>query len=306
MAYPVHCFYKDNEKDADSLMQIFEKAGAPFESYKPLPEPGSFSDALAAEASLLILPAVQEDCLGVKMAQMARAQNPEHVILLYAPQLPPADYLCLAFREGADDILDLHVDEVALDNQVKRAVRLFRSRRERRNSGTGNEKEWKALRSREEYLERALSRMQERLVCLATSAMRITSGEIDFGKNPPLLFLITGSTRQTLEARGSAEKMGFQVKAFATAEEALEAMERARPQVILTDGTLPDSTAFDLAKKARKTLGNHPVVIVVWSGDLNREDEFLRPGSGLDDFVPKLSGSLGEGLLCAALLGGLR
>lgn len=83
---------------------------------------------------------------------------------------------------------------------------------------------------------------------------------------------------------------GYQVVAVADAEAALAQVERARPDLILLDVTLPGMDGFDLCRELRayERLANLPRTPVIF---LTVRDDFLAEeagfGAGADDYVVK-------------------
>ena len=85
----------------------------------------SFLKSLPSRQCIVFLPAIEEDCEGIKLAQNALVKLPMHVIIMYAPSLPSKEYLCFAFREAADDMIVLGSEKEVIDMQIKRAERLL-------------------------------------------------------------------------------------------------------------------------------------------------------------------------------------
>lgn len=268
--------------------------------------PEALAESIDADANIIFLPALEEDCLGVKYAQAARLDNPLPAIVLYADKLPASEFLCLAFREGADDVLATQAGDEAVQNAVVRARRLVKSRLEDSGSGSGGLRESNDLQQKCSWLERQNARLEERLLALASAASRLASGELRLAESAPYLIICAASKPQSASAAEVGEHLGFDVHIAMSGSEALEEMKKRSPQVILSDGTLPDMNVTELAAAARKAIGNKPVIIIAWSSNPELEDRLLKPESGIDDFVQKSATTTGTGLLAAAFLGALR
>jgi PleD family two-component response regulator len=218
--------------------------------------------------------------------------------------MPSREFLCLAFREGVDDIITLDADIETLNSKIKRAVHMLQAKLD--SIDTGGQKKITSLHLHCEQLERKNARWEERLLALSSTATRMATGQLRLAENPPSVLIVASSNSQALSASELCRHLGFDVRVARSGKDALEQIIQHPPHVILTDGTLPDMNATSFAPAARKALGNHPVVIIAWSSSPEAEDTLLAPDTGIDDFVLKSTTGEGAGLLAAALLGGFR
>lgn len=279
----------------------------------PAPDAEDLAERIPQGPGIVFLPALEEDCAGVKLTQNALAGSPPHrftgpprVVVLYGRALPSSEFLSLAFREGADDVLALDGPEQTIAIQVRRAVRILAARLDSSHAGGELSHQVEAMREQIEYMERQIARYEERLLALASAALRMASGELRLDSQAPVLLIVSSSRSQADSAREVAERMGFEVHAAHTGQEGLERIVEARPSVILTDGTLPDMDGVAFAHSARQVLGRRAVVVVAWSSNADKEDALLAPDSGIDDFVLKSAGRQTAERLAAAFLGALR
>jgi CheY-like chemotaxis protein len=261
--------------------------------------PGSLPDGPA----LLFLPAIEEDCLGIKLSQAAGAGTAARVICLYAETMPPVEYLCLAFRAGVDDVIALDRIPERMELYITRARKLLASRM---HNAEGNGLSTQALQAEAELLKRRLSKQQERILALSSAAQRLATGELNLGRETPPVLIVSASQSQAAAAGDVARKLGFEVAVAGGADEALAQAQRRPPRVVLVDGTLEGAEPGQVARSLREKMGANPVVICAWSSDPAQEDKVLVPGSGIDDFVPKSTTGEGQARLVAALLGSLR
>jgi DNA-binding response OmpR family regulator len=295
-------FFGDGNGSAQALAEMKERCRAEqFEiaDRDAVAEPEGLLGALPPDPCAVFLPAVTEDLLGVKLLQAARTAVSAQVVCLYSDTLPDKEYLAMAFRAGADDVIALDADEQTLKVQAARASRLLGIRMQvpQQDAAGSNDRRCMICRS---------EKWKERLLGLAATAGRIASGEMWLSREAPVLLIVTSSEQQGRAAAEMAGKLGFVTELASTAAAALESAGRNAPRVVLADGTLPDSDVSTLAQDIRKKLQDRPVVIVAWSSSPELEARVLVPGSGVDDFVTK--GTTGEArqLLTAALLGSLR
>ena len=255
---------------------------------------------------VLFVPATEEDCWGVKLAQDALNEKLPRVIVLYAPSMPSREFLCLAFKEGVDDIIPLDADTETLNSKLKRADHILQARLDSMDAGGQGQRKIKSLQFRCEQLECKNAKWEERLLALSSTAARMATGQLKLAESAPSVLIVASSNSQASSAAELCRRLGFNTHLAHTGKEGLEQISKDPPRVILADGTLPDMNATAFAPAARKALGDKPVVIIAWSSSPESEDTLLAPDTGIDDFVLKSTTSEGTGLLAAALLGGLR
>lgn len=270
------------------------------------PDYETLNGLLPSTPAVLFVPAIEEDCQGVKLAQDALSEKLPRVIVLYAPSMPSREFLCLAFREGVDDIVTLDADAETLNSKLKRADHILQARLDSTETGGQLQQKIKSIQLRCEQLERKNAKWEERLLALSSTATRMATGQLRLAEDAASLLIVATSNSQASSAVELSRRLGFDPKVAHTGKDGLEQIDKCLPRVILTDGTLADMNATAFAPAARKALGNKPVVIVAWSSSPEAEDTLLAPDTGIDDFVPKSTTSEGTGLLAAALLGGLR
>ena len=270
------------------------------------PDYESLKSLLPSTPAVLFVPAIEEDCQGVKLAQDALSEKLPRVIVLYAPSMPSREFLCLAFREGVDDIVTLDADAETLNSKVRHADHILQARLDLAETGGQLQQKIKSIQLRCEQLERRNAKWEERLLALSSTATRMATGQLRIAEDAPSLLIVATSNSQASSAVELSRRLGFDPQVAHTGKDGLEQINKCPPRVILTDGTLADMNATAFAPAARKALGNKPVVIVAWSSSPETEDTLLAPDTGIDNFVPKSTTSEGTGLLAAALLGGLR
>jgi PleD family two-component response regulator len=270
------------------------------------PDHETLKSLLPSTPAVLFVPAIEEDCWGVKLAQDALNDKMPRVIVLYAPSMPSREFLCLAFKEGVDDIISLDADIETLNSKLKRADHILQARLDSVDAGGQGQRKMKSLQLRCEQLECKNAKWEERLLALSSTATRMATGQLHIAGSAPSVLIVASSNSQASSAAELCRRLGFKTHLAHTGKDGLEQISENPPRVILADGTLPDMNATAFAPAAGKALGNKPVIIVGWSSSPESEDTLLAPDSGIDDFVLKSTTSEGTGLLAAALLGGLR
>ena len=94
-----------------------------------------------------------------------------------------------------------------------------------------------------------------------------------------------GSSRRLLTAL--LQNDGYEVLATSSAQEALERLQDRRPDLILTDGMMPQISGFELAArlKADSRYAHLPIIVVTALDD--RETRLRALEAGVDDFLGK-------------------
>jgi CheY-like chemotaxis protein len=297
---------QDNNCDLESLKNRCRKRQFETEEYDQPADHETLKTLLPSTPAVLFAPAAEQDCWGVKLAQDALDRNLPRVIVLYASTMPSREFLCLAFKEGVDDIINLDADSETIDAKLKRAGRLLQARLDLVDAGLQGTQKVKSLQLRCRQLEQENAKWKERLLALSSTATRMATGQLRLTDTVPSVLVVATSSSQASSAANVCSALGFDTHVVHTGKDGLEQAAKSPPHVIITDGTLPDMNATEFAPAVRRALGRKPVVIVAWSSTPEAEDALLASDSGIDDFVPKSANSESEELLAAAVLGGLR
>ena len=287
------------------LMESCRNEQFEVEDRGPVPDHKEIKTMLPDTPCVIFVPAIEEDCIGIKLAQDAIEEKLTRIIVLYAPSMPSKEYLCLAFREGVDEIIAMDDGAERLAVKVTRVGRMLRIKMGSTEIGGQLQRKVTAMQVLCEQLECKNARWQERLLALSSTSVRLATGRLQFAESGPSLFIAAASRTQANSAAELAGQLGFTTQIAHTGKEALEQIKAFSPQVILTDGTLPDMDVKSFALAARKALGSNPAIIIAWSSNPEAEESLLDTEAGIDDFVLKSTSNEGTGMLAAALLGGV-
>lgn len=91
------------------------------------------------------------------------------------------------------------------------------------------------------------------------------------------------SQRQLLG--GFVESLGFRAQEASSAEDALEAVRRSPPKMVLLDVRLPGMSGIDALAEIRKIAGDLPVLLITAYADLRQAVAAMK--SGADDYLAK-------------------
>ncbi len=98
--------------------------------------------------------------------------------------------------------------------------------------------------------------------------------------------LVVDDEPQILEVVGAyLEREGYEVEAAGTVGEALAAIERRRPNLMILDVTLPDGSGLDVLRLASKSGPRVPAIMLTARGD--ETDRIIGLELGADDYVTK-------------------
>lgn len=298
---------EDDSWDLEPLLQCCRNEQFEVEDLGRIPTKDAILNGTSLPQSpvILFIPAIEDDCLGIKLAQDAFENKLPRVIVLYAASMPSREFLCLAFREGIDEIIVLDSDAETLAVKVRRASRLLQIKLSSANGGSRLQQKVDSLHHLCERLEQKDAKWKERLLALSSTATRMATGQLRLVEDSPSLLIVATSNSQAASAAELGRKLGFTPQVVHTAKQALELIEKHPSQVVLTDGTLPDMDVKTFASAVRNASGNKSVIIIAWSSSAETESSLLAPDSNIDDFVLKSASSDSTSLLAAALLGGI-
>ena len=101
------------------------------------------------------------------------------------------------------------------------------------------------------------------------------------------ILVVEDSHTQALRMRSVLQREGWRVLCAATAEEAMEAINRQPPDLILVDYYLPGIRGDELCRRIRMNIDTRGIVIIMLTTDASHELELHGLESGADDFVAK-------------------
>jgi FixJ family two-component response regulator/biotin operon repressor len=97
--------------------------------------------------------------------------------------------------------------------------------------------------------------------------------------SPKSVLLVDDEPDLVNEARRVLEGAGFAVVAAGSGEAALGFIEHERPQLVITDVSLPDRTGIEVLTAIRGTYPDMPVIMITAQGQLSEAREALRQGA---------------------------
>ena len=101
------------------------------------------------------------------------------------------------------------------------------------------------------------------------------------------ILLVEDSRTQAIKLRHMLEQAGWEVTWAPTAEEAVEQINRAAPDLILLDYYLPGVRGDELCRRLRMNINTRAIPVLMMTEDETHANELLGLESGADDFVAK-------------------
>ena len=104
---------------------------------------------------------------------------------------------------------------------------------------------------------------------------------------PPVILVVEDDADNRLMLKTLLEMKGYRVTEAGNGEEALAALEREPPQLILMDLQLPRLNGFAVARRVRQGDGSRDVPIIVVSGHDPAKHRQLAIAAGCNDYLLK-------------------
>jgi DNA-binding response OmpR family regulator len=101
------------------------------------------------------------------------------------------------------------------------------------------------------------------------------------------VLLVDSDARSLRVLEVSLKRAGFEVATAKSFEDALSAASRARPEIIVTEATLPDGSGFDLCRRLREDPAVASAAIVFLAEDASPEAKILAISAGADEYLAK-------------------
>ncbi|MET4805294.1 response regulator [Limibacillus sp. MBR-115] len=101
------------------------------------------------------------------------------------------------------------------------------------------------------------------------------------------ILIVEDSATQAAKIEMILAADGYEVEVAASAEEALEALERSVPDIVISDIVMPGISGYDLCKKIKGTAASRNVPVILLTDRKNPMDVFMGLECGADNFVTK-------------------
>jgi two-component system response regulator RegX3 len=112
----------------------------------------------------------------------------------------------------------------------------------------------------------------------------VTIYDVSMGSGRRRILLVEDEPAIAEPLTESLEREGFEVHAAPTASEALAAVARVRPDLILLDLVLPDGSGYDVCREVRRD-SHVPIIMLTARGE--EADRIVGLELGADDYVVK-------------------
>lgn len=101
------------------------------------------------------------------------------------------------------------------------------------------------------------------------------------------IVLVEDTMTQAMLYQHMLEKGGFSVRLARSGKQALELIEKEKPDAILTDINMPEMTGYELARKVKDNDTTRDIIVVLLSATLSPESIFECINSGADEISLK-------------------
>jgi excisionase family DNA binding protein len=106
-------------------------------------------------------------------------------------------------------------------------------------------------------------------------------------KSGPLVLLVDDDDKVRELVRVNLEFEGYVVREAASADEGLEAIEEAKPDLILLDVMMPHVDGWEMLRRVQEQYGAGTIPVVMFSGKVDEQAQALAANSGAQGFVGK-------------------
>lgn len=107
-------------------------------------------------------------------------------------------------------------------------------------------------------------------------------------KKSNIKVMIVDDVRVNLRLLGSViENMGYTIVCFQKAAEAVEALEKEVPSLILLDAMMPDMDGFEFCNKVKSNVKTKDIPIIFISASMEIEDKKKGFEAGAVDYITK-------------------
>ena len=113
----------------------------------------------------------------------------------------------------------------------------------------------------------------------------MTTAAAGAAEGPARILLVEDSETQALELRLLLEAHGFAVERCASAETALDHLNRSQPDLVVADYHLPGMNGDELIRQMRLSLRTRALPVLMLTGGSGGERQGLE--SGADAYLPK-------------------
>ena len=106
-------------------------------------------------------------------------------------------------------------------------------------------------------------------------------------KSGPLVLLVDDDAKVRELVRVNLEFEGYVVREAGSAEEGMEAIEAAKPDLVLLDVMMPHVDGWEMLRRVQERYGAGAIPVVMFSGKVDEQAEHQANASGAQGFVGK-------------------
>jgi excisionase family DNA binding protein len=106
-------------------------------------------------------------------------------------------------------------------------------------------------------------------------------------KSGPLVLLVDDDARVRELVRVNLEFEGYLVREAGSAEEGMEAIEEAKPDLVLLDVMMPHVDGWEMLRRVQERYGAGAIPVIMFSGKVNEDAEQQASAGGAQGFIGK-------------------
>jgi two-component system phosphate regulon response regulator PhoB len=106
-------------------------------------------------------------------------------------------------------------------------------------------------------------------------------------RNPPNVLVVDDEEAIRDMIRFALERAGMTVRLASGAQEALECISEARPDIILLDWMMPGVSGVELTRRLRRDAYTEDIPIIMLTARVTEDDKVIGLEAGTDDYVVK-------------------
>ncbi len=106
-------------------------------------------------------------------------------------------------------------------------------------------------------------------------------------KSGPLVLLVDDDDKVRELVRVNLEFEGYTVREAGSAEDGLEAIEEAKPDLVLLDVMMPQTDGWEMLRRIQERYGAGAIPVVMFSGQIDADAQAQAASGGAQGFVGK-------------------
>ncbi|MDR2391464.1 MAG: response regulator [Planctomycetota bacterium] len=251
-------------------------------------------EIVGSGADVLVTDYHADDAISVKTLQAAAESEKSPHFIFVLPEATPIQHILMAVNEGADAFLERPVRLDALANYIERAIKGPSRRRGEENREAvlhieAKENETKLLRRRLS----ASCRLISYLLSVPKSSQKRT------------VLIVSDSAYQRDSLKKLFEDHEFQTDWASGPKDGLPIALEKRPRIVVSDLEMEGKNGMEFCRELKIVHRLIPCHFVICTSAIEKYDQIMAPGNGVDACISKPENEEGNRILVAGAAMGL-